>query len=80
MKPDLSFKFVDYLITLEKINILMVGLASINSKYHVPNDILQNNLSIPIENLKSQEYLDKIQEWTLGQKMELHEEEKIHGF
>ena len=74
VKPDSRFKFVDDLTALEKINILMVGLASFNSKYQVPNDILQNNLFIPGENLKSQEYLDKIQEWTVAQKMELNEE------
>ena len=51
----------------------MVGIASFNTKYQVPNDILQNSLFIPGENLKSQEYLDKIQEWTVANKL-LNEE------
>ena len=52
VKPDLRFKFVDDLKTLEKINILMVGLLSFNSKEQFPNDILKNNLLIPGENPK----------------------------
>ena len=72
MRPDSRFKFVDDLTTLEKINILMVGLASFNSKYQVPNDILVNNLFIQGANLRSQEYFNKIQAWTVAQKMEIN--------
>ena len=74
MEPDSRFKFVDDLTTLEKISILMIGLASHNIKQQVPNDINENNLFIPSENLKSQEYINQIQAWTINQKMELNEE------
>ena len=69
-----KFKFVDDLTTLEKINLLTIGLASFNTKNQVPNDIQKSNLFIPNTNLKSQEYLDKIQEWTENHKMILNEE------
>ena len=48
VRPDSRFKFVDDLTTLEKINILMVGLASFNLKYQVLNDILVNNFKVQI--------------------------------
>ena len=68
---DYKFKFVDDLSVLEKINLLMVGLSSHNSRYSVPNDVLVNNQIIKPENLKSQEYLDKIQNWTQEQKNDI---------
>ena len=37
--PENRFKFVDDLTTLEKINLLIVGLSSFYSKASVPNDI-----------------------------------------
>ena len=43
VKKDSRFKFVDDLTVLEKIQILMIGLTSYNSKYQVPNDIHMNN-------------------------------------
>ena len=69
---DSRFKFVDDLSALEKIFILMAGLASHNVKSQVPNDILMNNLFIPKENLKSQSYLNQIERWTEDQKMKLN--------
>ena len=68
------YKFVDDLTALEKLNLLTIGLASFNVRNQVPNDIHTNNLFIPNENLKSQEYLNKIQEWTCKQKMVLNED------
>ena len=74
VKKDSRFKFVDDLTVLEKIQILVIGLTSYNSKYQVPNDIHMNNHFIPKENLKSQSYLDNIQKWTRNQKMKLNTE------
>ena len=71
---DSKFKFVDDLTILEKINLLMVGMASHNVKNQVPNDINSNNQIIPPENLKSQVHLNEIQNWTEKQKMELNTE------
>ena len=74
VNPDRRFKFVDDLTTLEKINLLIIGLASFNSKQSVPSDMPDHNQYIPKENLKSQEYLTKIKQWTDKQKMILNEQ------
>ena len=73
VNPDKRFKFVDDLSTLEKINLLIIGLASFNSKESVPSDMPEHNQYIPGKNLKSQEYLTKIKQWTDNQKMILNE-------
>ena len=67
------FKFVDDLTVLEKINLLIVGLSSFYSKASVPSDVAEHNQIIPAECLKSQEYLDKIKQWTDNQKMVLNQ-------
>ena len=46
VSPDNRFKFVDDLTVLEKVNLLLVGLASINCKSSVPSDIPIHNHSI----------------------------------
>ena len=63
------FKFVDDLSTLEKVNLLTVGLSSFNMRPQVPSDIPTHGQFINPEQLKSQEYLDQINEWTEKQKM-----------
>ena len=45
VKQDSRFKFE--LTTLEKINLLLVGMASHYSKQQVPNDVHMSNLVIP---------------------------------
>ena len=71
--PDYRFKFVDDLTVLEKVNLLLIGLASFNCHQSVPSDIPSHNQFIPAENLQSQEYLRKIEEWTERQKMVLNQ-------
>ena len=63
------YKFVDDLSVLEIINLLTVGITSFNLRAQVPSDIPDHNQYIPPNNLKSQEYLDKINQWTKNQKM-----------
>ena len=48
-------------------------MASYNIHAHVPSDIPTHNQIIPCENLKSQVYLEKINEWTAENKMKLNE-------
>ena len=62
------FKFVDDLSFIEIINLLNLGLASYNFHSHIPSDIPTHNQLIPGENLKTQEILNKISEWTKKQK------------
>ena len=64
VERDARYKFVDDLSTLEKINLLLVGMASHNLKNQVPNYINVSNQIIPPQHLKSQTFLNKIQEWT----------------
>ena len=73
VNPDDRYKFVDDLTTLEIINLLTIGLSSLNIKSHVPSDIPQHNQFINSDNLKSQHYLNTISEWTDKQKMVINE-------
>ena len=66
------FKFVDDLTILEIVNLVTVGITSLNLKQQIPNDLPMHNQYIPAENLKSQEWLDTINEWTVKQKMMLN--------
>ena len=66
------FRFLDDLSILEIVNLLTVGLSSFNLKQEVPNDIATHNQYISGHNLKSQEWLDNISEWTAKQKMKIN--------
>ena len=63
------FKFVDDLTIIEVINMLTIGLSSFYMKNQVPNDIPEHGQFIENNKLKSQSYLDTINEWTNKQKM-----------
>ena len=67
------FKFIDDLTVLEIVNLLSIGLSTYNVKQQIPTDIINSNQFIPPQNLKSQNYLDKISEWTRNQKMMINE-------
>ena len=69
--PD-RFKFVDDLTTLEKINLLSVGLASHNTRLQVPSDVPTHGQIVDNQNLKTQSYIDSISSWTTNQKMVLN--------
>ena len=56
------------------INLLSIGLASYNCNKHVPSDIGTDKLYIDAENLKSQDYLEKISNWTDERQMKLNTE------
>ena len=62
------FKFVDDLTILEIVDLLTVGLTSYNIKQHVPSDIPVHNQFIHPQNLKSQQWLQDINAWTINQK------------
>ena len=67
------FKFIDDLSALEIVNLLTVGICSLNLKQQVPSDVPVHNQYIPPENLKSQTWLNNINEWTVKQKMLINE-------
>ena len=68
-----SFKFIDDLTCLEIINLLSIGLASANVKQQVPSDLPEHGQIIPAVNLKSQNWLEQINEWTRANKMLINE-------
>ena len=49
-----------------------IGLASHNLKAQVPSNIPTHNQFIPGSYLKSQDYLERISQWTDENKMELN--------
>ena len=67
------FKFIDDLSVLEIVNLLTVGITSFNLKQQIPVDIPIHNQYIPPENLKSQDWLKEINDWTIEQKMLINE-------
>ena len=73
MDPSYRFKFVDNISVLEKINLLTIGIVSFNFHATVPSHIPSHNQIIPAEHLKTQEYLDQIEDWTVKQKMILND-------
>ena len=66
------YKFVDDKSVLEVINLLSIGIASHNPKSRVPSNVLTSNIIIPAENLKTQDHLEKISDWTRRKQMKLN--------
>ena len=75
LDPEDRFKFVDDLSFIEIIYLLNVGIASYNIHAHVPTDIPTHNQIIPSQNLKTQGYLEKINDWTKKTKDEIERKE-----
>ena len=71
--PEDRFKFVDDLSTLEIINLLTVGLSSLLIKDQIPSGIPEHGQYIQSDKLKSQTYLNTINEWTENHKMVISE-------
>ena len=72
IEEDLRFKYFDDASILEIVNLLSIGLASHNLKAQVPSNIPTHNQFIPGSYLKSQDYLERISQWTDENKMELN--------
>ena len=51
------------------INLITAGITTYNFKSHVASDISIDQKYVPAANLKSQEYLNNINEWTIQNKM-----------
>ena len=41
-------------------------------KYHIPSDLPLHNQYIPVQNLKSQNLLDAVNNWTVNQKINVN--------
>ena len=64
---------MDDLSFLEIIHLLSVGIATYNVRAHVPSDVPVHNQIILAKNLKSQENLNLINQWTKSKKMRINE-------
>ena len=73
LSPEDRYKFVDDLTMLETVNLLTVGLSTFNVKNQIPNDIADHNQYIHKNNLKTQQFLNNISEWTKNKKMKINE-------
>ena len=67
-----KFKFIDDLSLLEVINLVLIGISSYNAKQQVPSDISISKKFIHSDNLKTQDYLNKISKWTKDKQMKLN--------
>ena len=75
LDDDDKFKFIDDLSILEIINLISQGLASHNFKFQVAADMnIEHNQYLPQSSIKSQNYLDKISDWTHSNLMKLNAE------
>ena len=71
---DKRFKWVDDLSILEIINLLMIGMSSHNFKYQVASDIPIHGQFIESQELKTQQYLEEINQWTIKQQMDINQQ------
>ena len=74
VEPDEKYKFIDDLSILEIINLISIGLSSYNCHEQVPSDIGTENLYLDPSNIQSQDYLEKIENWTTSRQMKLNTE------
>ena len=58
---------------LEKINLINIGLSSYNFKQHVASDVPIEGYHVNGQDTKSQEYLNKINSWTVDHKMDINQ-------
>ena len=69
-----KYKYIDDLSILEVINLILNGISSYNAKQQVPSDIKIGNKFIHSDHFQTQNYLDKISDWTKQKEMKLNSE------
>ena len=72
LSDDETIKFIDDLSILEVVNLILQGISSYNPRQQVPSDIAIGNKFIPADNLLSQNYLDKLSNWTTSNEILLN--------
>ena len=70
------FKFVDDLSVLEILNLISIGIEPFDIMKQVPNDLPIHGQFVDSQKLKSQEYLNEINRWTVQQEMIISEKKK----
>ena len=74
ISPNRKFKFIDDLSILEIVNLISIGLSAYNFRNHVASDVPLSGLYIESRNLKTQEHVEKICQWTKQNNMMLNTE------
>ena len=72
--PQDRYKWIDDLSLLEIINLIVSGTSSYNFKHHVASDVGIDQKYLPSQNIHSQDYADKISQWTQQNQMKLNED------
>ena len=72
LSEDERYTYINDLSILEMINLISVGISSYNCKLQIPSDIQTEHKFLPPANIKSQHYLDQIEEWTTNKKMKVN--------
>ena len=58
--PDMKYKWLDDLSTLEIVNLLTIGISSYNIRSHVPSDVPVHNGFVEAKNLETQRHYENI--------------------
>ena len=66
------YKYFDDLTVVEIINLLNIGISTARVRDTVPSDLPEHNQQVDNNNLKSQEYCQRISQWTEQNLMELN--------
>ena len=74
LNSDEVYKYIDDASSIEIISLLTIGLSTFNCKQSVPSDMSTSDHFIQANNLKSQEQLNKINQWTQQNKMKVNNE------
>ena len=70
--PSKRYKWVDDLSILEMVNLISAGISSYNFNLHVASDIGVNQSYLPSENICTQSYMDRIEQWTNDNQMKVN--------
>ena len=71
--PEHRWKWVDDLSTIEIVNLITAGISCYNFKHHVASDVAIHGQYIDPLKLKSQQYINTIDEWSGRQQMILNQ-------
>ena len=72
LDDDEKYKFIDDLSILKIMNLISIGFSSYKLYNHVASDIGIEHSYLDSKNIKSQEYLNKVSDWTDQNEMKLN--------
>ena len=70
--PSKRYKWVDDLSILEMVNLISAGISSYNFNQHVASDVGVDQVYLPSQNICTQNYMDRIQQWTNDNQMKVN--------